>query len=163
MTKIVHAHARVARYLDGAHPRLRAIDHMERDVDELLFGVGRQRMGNHRLMEAILGQQRPHLFEGAAQIFLGETGAGRQLAGALKLCIDRSSLGAVHVDGADEGARRSAKNESHAVLLALALDGNGFKNAGRKKLAQALFQVFPAQRRSLGLRQMPGQRGETVR
>ena len=37
--KIFHAHPRVARDLDRAHPRLRAGDHVKGDIDELLLRV----------------------------------------------------------------------------------------------------------------------------
>ena len=57
----------------------------------------------------------------------GKAGAGRQLAGALQLRIDRDPLGPVHADRADEGARRSAKDQGHAVLIALTVHRKGFK------------------------------------
>ncbi len=113
-------------------------------------------------VKAVLGQRQAHLLQSLIEFGGGKTGAGRQLAGALQLRIDGGALGAVHADRTDEGARRPAKDEGHAVLLANSLHLNGFKEAGRKELAQAPFQLFPAQGRSLGLGQMAGQRDKAI-
>ena len=113
-------------------------------------------------MEAVPGQGAAHLFQSMGEFGRGKAGAGRELAGALQLSIDGGALGPFHADGADKGARRAAEDEGHAVLLALALHLDGFIEAGGKELAQAFFQIFAVERRSLGLGKMAGQRGQAA-
>ena len=135
---------------------------MERKVDELFLRMGRQGVGNHRRVKSVLSQRQAHLLQSLIEFGGGKPSAGRQLTGAFQLRIDGGALGALYADRADEGARRSAKDKGHAVLLADSFHGNGFKQAGRIEPSQALFQRFPVQRRSFGLVQMAGQRGKPI-
>ena len=119
--------------------------------------MGRQGLGNGWLVEAVVRQRGAHLLQSLAQFCRSKAGPGGQMAGALQLRIYGCALGALHGDDADEGARRPAKNQVHAIGLTRTLHLDAVKKAGRKQLPQALFQVVSAQSRALGLGQMAGQ------
>ena len=102
----------------------------------------RERIGNRRLVESVLGQRAAHLLKRLAEFGLGKAGTGRELAGALKLRIHRGALGPVHADRPDKRARRSAEDQGHAILLARSLDLDVLIEASGKELAQALLQVL---------------------
>ena len=81
-TEFLRRHSSVTGDRDRAHPRLRAGNHVKGDVHQLLSRARRQSLSDHRLVEAVLGQDRAHLFARAAQFVRSQPGAGSQLAGA---------------------------------------------------------------------------------
>src|ERR1035437_543064 len=165
--EFLHTPPEIAANPNLAYPRLRTRDNLEADVDELLIGVRRQCGGDLRLVKSVFGQRLFHLHESIVQLGLGKAGTGCELAGALQLRVERRPLGPVHVDGPDKGARSPEKDECHTVLAGRSLDlralyMNRLVDAGRIELAEALAEVFRAQRLSLGLGKGVRQGGKPI-
>ena len=65
--KLLHAHSGVSGDLDLADAGLRAGDHLEGDIDELIAGVPGEGRRNLRLVESVFGHGLAHLLEGAGE------------------------------------------------------------------------------------------------
>ena len=75
-----------------------------------------QLVGDHRLVEAVIGQRLAHPSHGRIQPRLRKPRPGRQPAGRLQLRIDRRTFGSVHADGSNELPRRAPEDDLHAVV-----------------------------------------------
>ena len=96
------------------------------------------------------------------ELGLRKSRARRQLAGPLQLCIERGRLGAEDAHFSNEDARRSTKDKQQAIRSALGLYRDGFKESGRKELAQASSDCLPVERLALGLGQTSRQGCQTI-
>ena len=107
----------VARDLDPAYARLHSRGHLECNIDELLAPMPGQPVGDHRFIEAVIGQRLAHPSQGRIQARLSKPRSSRQPARRLQLCVDRRALGSIHADRSNEIPRCAPKDKPHAVAI----------------------------------------------
>ncbi len=159
--EFLDGHAGVACDRDLAHARARPRDHAKRNIGELLLGMRRDGLRDGRFVIAVLLERGAHLLERPRTIlaWVKRVPASSWLARSscvfMVAPVAPSTLTVpINVRGVPRKTRPRRPPSRRG------LDFDGVIKAGGVELAQAALQVFRGQRRSLGLGEMAGKRGQ---